>query len=501
MRLILFLMGLLNIACSYGQSNFFFRHSFDTVPYSWGVDVRYANGKIYEYGSNEKPGWSTTEIHLGIFNDIGELERLSKFDTTRDSTYYTSSALPRSIFVGSDSSVYVVGSQLVAQKNTDGEIFKWSVSGDLIVNKSIQGDSAVLLFNIVESGGYLYAYGGIADSFIGEKSASLLIKLDTGLNVIWSRTYEWDDIELSRGMFATADSGVIFASTSGKYLDWYGRVVQVDRNGDLVSDRSLPIGRGECYLLDYNPTDGSMLIMRYVNTPNPNSNLDDIWHLYIHKLDSSLNQTWTKYWIADGSFPSGRIYNNLRNALRLDDFYVLCGDNAVGGWVICLAEDGSKLWEAEYMNLQGVALGIYPTFYYMTGIDTLPQNRGYVLSGSTSDTLDRQVAFIMSIDKNGCFSDDTCEAKQYVSITYYESAIKVQVFPNPIQDYVSIKVTNTQLNGAELIVTDLLGRTVAKQTLLQELTTFSTQDWANGMYVWSLVEDVRLVRSGKLVKE
>jgi OOP family OmpA-OmpF porin len=78
---------------------------------------------------------------------------------------------------------------------------------------------------------------------------------------------------------------------------------------------------------------------------------------------------------------------------------------------------------------------------------------------------------------------------------------KVQVFPNPMQEYVSIKVTNAQLNGAELIITDLLGRTVAKQTLLQELTTFSTQGWANGMYVWSLVEDGRLVRSGKLVKE
>jgi hypothetical protein len=78
---------------------------------------------------------------------------------------------------------------------------------------------------------------------------------------------------------------------------------------------------------------------------------------------------------------------------------------------------------------------------------------------------------------------------------------KVQVFPNPIQDYVIIKVTNSQLNGAELVITDLLGRTVAKQTLQQELTTFSTQDWANGMYVWSLVEDGRLVRSGKLVKE
>ena len=484
----------------YTQSNFFFRHSYDTVPQSWAIDVKYANGKIYEYGFNEKPGWSTAELHLGIFDSQGYLEKISKFDVSKDSTYYTP-GLTGSLIVGRDSFIYGAGWQLTAQNKSQGELFKWTSNGELIKRTSFVNDSAIIFLYFEQSGDFFYAYGVMGDSFIAERSSNLLIKVDTDLNLIWSRTYEWDDIELSRGIFATADSGAISASTSGKYLDWYGRVVPVDRNGDLVSDRPLPIGRGECYLLDYNPTDGSMLIMRYVNTPNPNSNLDDIWHLYIHKLDSALNQTWTKYWIADGSFPTGRIYNNLRNALRLDDFYILCGDNAVGGWVICLADDGSKLWEAEYMNLQGVALGIYPTFYYMTGIDTLPQKRGYVLSGSTSDTLDRQVAFIMSIDKNGCFSDDTCEAKQYVSITYFDASIKVQVFPNPIQDYVSIKVTNAQLNGAELIITDLLGRTVAKQTLLQELTTFSTQDWANGMYVWSLVEDGRLVRSGKLVKE
>jgi len=83
----------------------------------------------------------------------------------------------------------------------------------------------------------------------------------------------------------------------------------------------------------------------------------------------------------------------------------------------------------------------------------------------------------------------------------FEGNSFVQLYPNPVIAHVNIKVTNAQLSGVELIITDLLGRTVAKQTLLQELTNFNTQDWANGMYVWSLVEDGRTVRSGKLVKE
>jgi hypothetical protein len=58
-----------------------------------------------------------------------------------------------------------------------------------------------------------------------------------------------------------------------------------------------------------------------------------------------------------------------------------------------------------------------------------------------------------------------------------------------------------ELNDAEFIITDLLGRTVAREKLRTELTNFSTQDWAKGMYVWSLVEDGLVVKSGKVVKE
>jgi hypothetical protein len=67
--------------------------------------------------------------------------------------------------------------------------------------------------------------------------------------------------------------------------------------------------------------------------------------------------------------------------------------------------------------------------------------------------------------------------------------LSVSVSPNP---------ANTEV---ELIITDLLGRAVAREKLRTELTNFNTQDWAKGMYVWSLVEDGLVVKSGKVVKE
>jgi len=486
----------------YTQSNFFFRHNYDTVPQSWAIDVKYANGKIYEYGFNEKPGWSTEELHLGVFDAMGNLEKLFKYDTNADSTYYTP-GLPGSLMVGRDSFIYGAGWQLTAQNESQGELFKWSPNGELAKHYSINKDSSIILLFIAQSGGYIYAYGGITDSFKAERSSVFLVKLDTGLNVIWDRRLKWDKINIARGVFATADSGVVFGATTGgsSQKDWYSRLIKMDNNGSVVSDYVLPVGKGDTYLLDYNRINGDILTKTYRYLPNQLPNNNDLTELHVNKLDSSLNIQWSKKWIANADYPTITIYNDFRNGVKINDYYLLCGDNVQGGWVICLSEEGDKVWEASYMDLQGVKTGIYPTNYYLTGMDTLPDDRGYVLSGSTSDTLSRQVAFIMSIDKDGCFSDDTCEAKQYVSITYYAPAIRAQVFPNPFTNTLQIKIENAQLNGAELIITDLLGRTVAREKLQTELTTFSTQDWAAGMYVWSLVEDGLVVKSGKVVKE
>lgn len=67
----------------------------------------------------------------------------------------------------------------------------------------------------------------------------------------------------------------------------------------------------------------------------------------------------------------------LRNGIKIKDGYLLCGYNLNGGWVISLAEDGSKVWDATNTYLDGVKYGCFYPLYYISGIDTLPNGRGF----------------------------------------------------------------------------------------------------------------------------
>ena len=480
------------------QNNFFTRIPNDSLQGAWAKDVKVHNGKIYTYGGHWYEDFGFLNgVNFNIYDIIGNMESLLKYERLEDTI---------SIFPGRDGYLTHADSSFFLSGSTNqvgyyqGIIFKWDYTNNLVTQTYVSKDSGVIFNYLTYSGGYLYVLGEIYDTINLNNTTVLLMKFDKDLNLLWEFMYGGQDFELPGRIYPTSDSGVVFGCTSGPYYEWYGHLVKVSKDGDLVYDKPLSQNKGQVFLLDYDTTNEDVVIMRYKRTLE-GFNGNELWYLNVIKMDSNLNILWDKQWYAIANFQTQSIKNNIWNAIRIDNGYVLCGENTFGGWVLCLDDGGSKIWEATYTYLEGVNYGSTYPEYYISGIDTLSNDKGYVLSGSTFDTLSRQVAFIMSIDKDGCFSDDTCEAKQYVSITYYDAAIKVQVFPNPIKDYVSIKVTNAQLNGAEIVITDLLGRTVAKQTLLQELTTFSTQDWANGMYVWSLVEDGRLVRSGKLVKE
>jgi len=337
------------------------------------------------------------------------------------------------------------------------------------------------------------------DTFM-DRSQIYLVKYDTALNKIWERNWGGADADYPRGIFPTLDGGVIFAVTSGMpYYAWEGHLVKVSKDGDIVFDKYNPsvLGRGSLRLFDFNESNNQLLFARgYYLTP-----AELMFKIELILTDIDLNLIWKKTWTQDSLYEIQSAYD-MWNSIRVNDGYLVCGTKNQGfeGWVFKTDFEGNMLWEATYRDLPNVSWGsLY--YFFITGIDTLPDDRGYILSGSTNDSLNRQVAFIMSIDKNGCFSDDTCEAKQYVSITYYAPAIRAQVFPNPFTNTLQIKIENAQLNGAELIITDLLGRTVAREKLQKELTTFYTQNWAEGIYVWSLVEDGLVVKSGKLVKE
>jgi len=485
---------------SHAQSNFFHRANFDTLKFSWGSNIKVVGNNIYQFGMYErqKPTIASYKPYYSKYDLQGDLQFINKFDSLNfsDSISYYPESPGLKIYNGSK--LFTSGTNLYEPYRASGNVYMFDTISNYAYITEKQ-DSDIYFHNLVIQGEWLYVLGHISDTFL-DRTEAYLVKYDTGLNKIWERKWDWGESDYPRGIHATSDSGVIFAVASGMpYYAWEGHLVKVSKDGDIVFDKYNPsvLGRGSLRLFDFDEQNNRLLFVRgYYEDP--------MYYMFKAKLimtDTALNLVWEKSWTIDSLNEIDNAYD-IWNGIRVNDGYVICGTQNQGfeGWVFKTDFEGNMLWEATYRDLPNVSWGsLY--YFFITGIDTLPDDRGYILSGSTNDSVNRPVAFIMSIDKDGCFSDDTCEAKQYVSITYYAPAIRAQVFPNPFTNTLQIKIENAQLNGAELIITDLLGRTVAREKLQKELTTFYTQNWAEGIYVWSLVEDGLVVKSGKVVKE
>ncbi len=73
-----------------------------------------------------------------------------------------------------------------------------------------------------------------------------------------------------------------------------------------------------------------------------------------------------------------------------------------------------------------------------------------------------------------------------------------KVYPNPGNNILNIK---TPLQNARIEVYDILGKTIFKQDINEEITKISTGNWTNGMYFWKIYSEEKEVNSGKWLKQ
>lgn len=498
MKKFLFIAGsiYLCVSITHAQVNFFHRANFDTLKYSWGKEVKYFEGRFYVFGGfTRETTVGSNKVYLSKHDIGGSQIFLQKADTLKDSiSYYP--GLPKAMYLHNSGKIYATGPISYEPYRSAGGLYLFDTSGSFnyVINKQ---DSDIYYQNITGDSQFLYALGQIADTF-NERSEIILSKFDLSMNSIWHRKWGGADVDAPRGIFMTSDGGVVFAATSGPLWVWEGHIMKVDKDGDLVFDRYAPnvLGLGELHLLDFNEEKSQYLLFKAYLTNN-----NQTFIMEVFQTDTSLQLQWKKSWIIYDTFgPTDRY--GLWNTVRISDGHVFCGNktSASEGWVFKINDAGDMIWEATYKDLPGVNWPSNGHSFYVSGIDTIPDG-GFVLSGMTNDSINRFVSFIMRIDSNGCFSNDTCEAIFYNSITYYPAAVSVKVFPNPVNDFLQFQITNAQLNNASILVTDLLGRKITSQNVKGELTTLQTSLWSSGLYLWSIIENERIVKSGKIIKE
>ncbi len=100
------------------------------------------------------------------------------------------------------------------------------------------------------------------------------------------------------------------------------------------------------------------------------------------------------------------------------------------------------------------------------------------------------------------------EANNYVQFTYKYDAnyvgIKntektlISLFPNPATKFITVKIPEN-LKTSELIVTNILGRTIARRQLKNTKTTVNTETYSPGIYFVSIISESNIIETKKLI--
>ena len=79
------------------------------------------------------------------------------------------------------------------------------------------------------------------------------------------------------------------------------------------------------------------------------------------------------------------------------------------------------------------------------------------------------------------------------------SNITATIAPNPMQQYTTIKLSNTNAEGFKMRVTDLTGRVVSEGIASSNTFIFDRGSLSSGLYTYQIIQNNKAVANGKLV--
>ena len=73
-------------------------------------------------------------------------------------------------------------------------------------------------------------------------------------------------------------------------------------------------------------------------------------------------------------------------------------------------------------------------------------------------------------------------------------------YPNPTNDFLTLKISNFNKNNMESALFDIQGRMLARQRIKQENTRILMQNLATGTYFLKVTNDNKLIKTFKIIK-
>jgi len=326
---------------------------------------------------------------------------------------------------------------------------------------------------------------------------ALVTKLDTNGNELWRYRYTGPYAQDPGGIIATPDSGAIVALASGP---WPGvnevRVIKLSKSGQLqwMKKPPLPIGIYDVHLIDYEPVKKEIVLLTntYSDTmiiAKYDSNMQTIWHIKYKRTDSN------------GGFNLGIV-----QLLKDKNGYIGCGvDQRINGadhigWLLKIDNNGKQLWEANYPGKFKDLGNQYYTLFY--GIDTTSDG-GYIISGSTMDSLHHLVGVLVKVDSLGCLTAGQCETHYFTGTEYLSKELGLSLYPNPANNsHITLTLDGVETNKVyHYSITGTLGELLQEGEINKRETELDIRAFSSGMYMLRVWSNSGEHWSGKLVKE
>ena len=246
-------------------------------------------------------------------------------------------------------------------------------------------------------------------------------------------------------------------------IDYDGNIIWQKSFGSFQSDfpKSLTLtSEGKILITGYSAiTDGGFTVNTSGNKTAPNKGLTDLWIILI---DENGNEIWQKtFGINDPNQSHLSIFGGevLPNGNFLifgrSSFLGISGDKSIesfgaNGWLICLDEDGNKLWDKIYggnpgENINGgVLVNDNRIFLFLESYSGISGNRTVEIKGM-------QDILIYKLDLNGNILEQTCFGTEGNNEFYsaYLHQDKILLCARPDSDLPSIDKTEPSRGGMD----------------------------------------------------
>ncbi len=210
-----------------------------------------------------------------------------------------------------------------------------------------------------------------------------------------------------------------------------------------------------------------------------------------------LNDTFQIVWLHD--FADTASHKHVMNVKQLrDSSYIAVGNRdyvgGYNGWAAKLDRNGVLIWEQTY------SLDTTQQAYITDVIEK--SDGGFVMTGIHRDNSLPQIlhsdVWVISTDSNGCPALNCQFPTGVTNVLKPEADFKV--YPNPVIDLLKVENT-TALKNTEIIIIDIMGRTIVQQELSAQLTFVDMHNYATGIYLYRISSNGVVQKQGKIIKE